>query len=368
MTDFTPAPASPRITRAVGAVLDPGVKQLLLVDDEESIRLALARFLTTRGYDVQTADSGAAALDLLGRDTFHLMVCDVRMPGMSGLELVPRALAMHPDLAVVMLTAVNDAPTATQALTGGATDYLMKPLELADLSGALERALKRRELTIEQRRVEQLIREEVALRTAELEREKQALRGLTVSIAETLIFAMESKDLYLRGHSQRVGELAASLADALGLDEDTVEHVRLAGRLHDTGKIGIREAVLHKPDKLTLDEYDHVKEHVRVGMQILAPLRHLGAALRYVEDHHEHWDGSGYPRGLRGDQISVGGRVILAADVYDALTSERPYRPRMVPEEALHAMASMSGTLLDPELYPVLQAVVLRHKALPFLH
>jgi putative two-component system response regulator len=367
MTDFVPTPATPRITRAVGAVFDPGVKQLLVVDDEETIRLALARFLKSRGYDVQTADSGRAALELLGRDAFHLVVCDVRMPGMTGLDLVPKAIAHDPDLAIVMLTAVNDAPTATEALSRGAMDYLMKPVELADLQQAVERALRRRELTIEQRRVEQLIREEVALRTAELEREKEALRSLTVSVAETLVFAMESKDVYLRGHSQRVGDLAASLADEMGLDVDTVEHVRMAGRLHDIGKIGIRESVLYKPGPLTDEEYQHVKGHVRGGMQILAPLKHLGVALRYVEDHHEHWDGSGYARGLRGPEISVGGRVILAADVYDALTSERPYRPRMEPVAALDLMATMSGKLLDPEIYPVLRRVVERKQALTFL-
>jgi response regulator RpfG family c-di-GMP phosphodiesterase len=356
-----------RPTRAFRPIGGPAPKRVLVVDDEEAIRLAIGKFLRSRGYEVHTAESGSVALQELQRNQFVLMLCDVRMPGMSGVEVVPQAVAADPDLAVMMLTAVNDAPTATEALARGALDYLMKPVELEDLQQAIERALHRRELTIEQRHVERMIREEVALRTAELEREKAALRSLTVSVAETLINAMEAKDLYLRGHSQRVAELAASVADALGLSEDVVEHVRLAGRLHDVGKIGIRETVLNKPTSLTPEEFEHVKGHVRIGMEILAPLKHIGPALSYVQDHHEHWDGTGYPRGLKGESIVLGGRILAAADAYDALTSKRAYREPMSPEEVITFLAAHSGSLLDPRVYEALTRVVRRRKALSFI-
>ena len=341
--------------------------RLLVVDDEETIRLALGKFLRSRGYEVRVAESGAAALDILSRERFVLMLCDVRMPGMTGLEVVSRAVEIDPELAVMMLTAVNDAPTATEALSNGACDYLMKPLELAALQQAVERALHKRHLLIEQRQVERMIREEVAVRTAELEREKEALRTLTVSVAETLINAMEAKDLYLRGHSQRVAELAASIATELRLDVDAVEHVRLAGRLHDVGKIGIREEVLNKPDKLTVEEFAHVQQHVQIGMDILAPLRHLGAVLEYVHDHHEHWDGSGYPRRRKGDAISIGGRILCAADAFDALTSMRAYREPLTPEATLELLGKSPGTLLDPRVYAALCSVVRRRKSLIFI-
>jgi putative two-component system response regulator len=344
---------------------DPAAQRLLLVDDEAAVLGALSRFLRLRGYEVHVAASGEAALDLLGRIRFAAMVCDVRMPGLSGVETLPRALALDPDLAVLMLTGVNDAPTATEALARGAADYLMKPVELPDLLGAVERALHKRDLSIERRRVEALIREEVALRTTELERERLALRSLTVSIAETLINAMEAKDVYLRGHSQRVAELAASMADALGLDDDTVERVRLAGRLHDVGKIGIRESVLNKPGKLEPDEFAHVKDHVRIGLEILSPLDDLGVVLDYVRDHHEHWDGSGYPRGQRGADITIGGRVLAAADAFDALTSKRAYREPMAPEQVIDYLgANHVGRLLDPAVYDALKAVVVGRKTL----
>ena len=346
---------------------DGGPWRVLVVDDEETIRLALAKFLRSRGYNVQTAETGAAALELLQQGKYVLMLCDVRMPGLTGVDLVPRALSMDPELAIVMLTAVNDAPTAAEVLSAGAMDYLMKPVELPDLQRAIERVLHRRGLAIEQRNVERLIREEVALRTAELEREKLALRALSIDIVEALINALEAKDLYLRGHSQRVAHLAAAIAQDMGLDEDAVEEIRLAGRLHDLGKIGIRESVLHKPGPLTTDEFDHVRQHVRIGVDILTPLRHLGRAVLYVHDHHEHWDGTGYPRQLSGENISLGGRILCAADAFDALTSVRSYRAALTADDTIEFLASQSGALLDPKVLDVLASVVRRGQALVFI-
>lgn len=342
-------------------------RRLLLVDDEENIRTPLSAFLRSRGYHVQTAESGARALALLGEQKFMLMLCDIRMPGLSGVEIVPHAVRTDPDLAIVMLTAVNDAPTATEALSQGALDYLMKPVELTDLEAAVERALHKRSLSIEQRNIERVIREEVALRTIELENEKLALRSLTINVAETLINAMEAKDVYLRGHSQRVAELAASMAEELGLDPDTVEHVRLAGRLHDVGKIGIKEEILNKPGALTPDEFEHIKAHVRIGMEILSPLRHLGPALRFVQDHHEHHDGNGYPQGLKGDAVSIGGRILVAADAFDALTSRRAYREPMTQQDTVAYMRRLVGTLMDPIVFKALENVVDRRGSLVFI-
>jgi len=357
-------PAGSLTNRVIG---DGGPWRVLVVDDEETLRLALAKFLRSRGYNVQTAESGPAALDLLQRGSYVVMLCDVRMPGLTGVELVPRALAIDPDLAIVMLSAVNEAPTAAEVLSAGAMDYLTKPVELGDLQLAIERALHRRGLAIERRNVERLIREEVALRTAQLEREKLALRGLTIDVVEALVNALEAKDVYLRGHSQRVAHLAAAIAQDMGLDEDTVEEIRLAGRLHDVGKIGTRESVLHKPGPLSTEEFDHVRDHVRIGVDILSPLRHLGRTTVYVHDHHEHWDGSGYPRGLFGESISLGGRILCAADAFDALTSARSYRGALTPEATIDYLAAQSGALVDPRVFETLAAVVRRGRALVFI-
>lgn len=348
------------------APVDTAGMRLLVVDDEPAITASLGKFLRTEGYQVETASSGVEALAALDRDKFVLMVCDVRMPGLSGVDLIPRALRIDPDLAVLMLSGVNDAPTATGALATGALDYLLKPVELGDLQKAIERALHRRGLEIDRRAIERVIRQDVAAQTEELQHEKQALRDLSISTVETLINAMEAKDVYLRGHSQRVSELAASIAAQLRLHENTVEDVRVAARLHDVGKIGIREAILNKPGPLTPEEFEHVKDHVRIGVEILAPLKHLGGALPFVVDHHEHWDGRGYPEGKAGPQISIGGRILAAADAFDALTSRRAYRQPRTPKDTVEYLAVHGIGLLDPQVYEALATVILRQKSLVF--
>jgi response regulator RpfG family c-di-GMP phosphodiesterase len=336
---------------------------VLVVDDEELITRALARYLGTRGYEVETASSGQAALEALGRSQFSVMLCDVRMPGLSGLEVVPLALEIDRDLAIMMLTGVNDAPTAAGVLATGAVDYLLKPVELVELQQAIERALQRRELEIDRRTVERMVKEEVAARTQELDRERSSLGEISVATVEALVNAMEAKDLYLRGHSQRVADLATSIATEMKLDRETIARVRIAARIHDVGKIGIQESVLNKPGPLTRDEFDHVKQHVRIGLDILAPLKHLGTALEYVADHHEHWDGHGYPRGKSGESISIGGRILAAADAYDALTSERAYRAARKPRETVDYLAARAGGLLDPKVYQALTTVLRRDSA-----
>lgn len=346
------------IEAAGSALAQDSIRRILVVDDEPTIRLALSRFLRTRGFEVELADAGAAALELLGRERFALMLCDLRMPGISGLELIRRALDLDADLGIIMLTAVNDAASATEAHSSGAFDYLTKPVELPDLQAAVERAMARRRRSVERRAVDRLIREEVALRTVQLEREKAALRLMSVSVAETLINAMEAKDLYLRGHSHRVADIAAAIAVHLGLDAVQVDCIHTAGRLHDVGKIGIREVVLNKPGPLTNEEFAHVKDHVRIGLDILLPLSHLGDALLYIRDHHEHWDGSGYPFGRVAEEITIGGRILTAADAFDALTSKRAYREPMSAEATLDYLGTQIGRLLEPRIFDALHAVV----------
>lgn len=343
------------------------VRRVLVIDDEEAIRRAFSRHLLAAGWEVETASCAEEALDALAADRFSVALCDIRMAGMSGLDFVPRALAVDPELAVVMLTGADLANTATEALQRGAQDYLTKPIGLPALDAALERALLRRRMTIEQRNIDRRIRAEVAERTAELEREQDRLREVTTSAVQALVNAMEAKDVYLRGHSQRVAMLAASIAEELGLSPETVEQVRLAARLQDVGKIGVRESVMNKPGPLTPEEVEHVRAHVGISVEILKPLVQSGPVLRYVAEHHEHWDGTGYPRGLAGEEISLGGRILAAADAYEAATSRRAYREALAPDAALDVMRSLVARLLDPQVYDALATVVRRRRALVFL-
>ncbi len=344
-----------------------GPVAVLVVDDEDPIRNALKKFLTQQQFEVYTAASGDEALAQLKRHRIALMLCDIRMPGTSGVDLVPHALEAEPDLAILMLSAVNDATSAALCMQRGAMDYLTKPVELADLGRAVQRALKRRDMQLENRQLSSWLKEEVTTRTAELHRERMRLERISTATLEALVNALEAKDPYLRGHSARVADLAATIASQMELGDEEVEQVRVAGRLHDIGKIGTRESVMEKQGPLSPEEYDHVKQHVIIGSQILAPLHHLGPVISFVRSHHERWDGSGYPDGLKGEDIPVGARVIGAAEVYDALTTSRPYQDKLTAEQAVEHMADLAGKVLDPKVYEALASVVSRRGTLVFL-
>jgi putative nucleotidyltransferase with HDIG domain len=344
-----------------------GIVTVLVVDDEEPIRNALRKFLKQQQFEVYAAASADEALQQLRLHKISLMLSDIRMPGTSGVDLVPQALEIEPDLAILMLTAVNDATSAALCMQRGALDYLTKPIELADLGRAVQRAIKRREMQLENRHLNQWLKEEVTTRTAELQRERHRLERVSTATLEALVNALEAKDPYLRGHSARVADLSANIATEMGLAEEDVERVRMAGRLHDLGKIGTRDAVVNKEGPLTADEFEHVKQHVIIGAQILAPLVHLGDIVAMVKSHHERFDGSGYPDGLRGEDVPQGGRIIATAEVYDALTTARPYQEKMTPEQAVERMADLSGTVLDPKVYDALVRLVARRQTLVFL-
>jgi response regulator RpfG family c-di-GMP phosphodiesterase len=345
----------------------PSPARVLIVDDEEPLRNALAQYFRHRRFDVATAGSGSDALEHLRTTGAELMLLDIRMPGMSGIDVVPDALDLDPDLAIIMVTAVADATSAAVCMQRGAYDYLTKPIELTDLGGAVDRALRRRDTLIQSRGISAWLKEEVERQTEEIERERRKLQELSVATLEALINALEAKNEFLSGHSARIAAFSASIAHEMELPDDEVEMIRTAGRLHDLGKIGIRESVLDKHGPLTPDEYEHVKQHVVIGSQILAPLTHLGPVVEYVRLHHEHWDGSGYPEGLEGETIPLGARVIGAAEVYDALTTSRPYQDPLTPDEAVERMRTLAGKVIDPRVMDALSASVARRQTLVFL-
>ncbi len=340
---------------------------LLVVDDEEAIRKSMRKYLALQGYEVATAASGEEALAVLERQKVTGMLLDVNLPGVNGVDLVPRILELEPSLAILMLTAVNDATSAALCMQRGALDYLIKPVDLPRLGRAVESALQKRHTLLEGQQINRWLKEEVALRVAEKRLEQAHQERISVATLDALVNALEAKDPYLRGHSARVADLSASVAAQLGCDDELVEAVRTAGRLHDIGKIGIREEVLHKQGPLTDDEYEHVKRHVEVGSRILAPLVYLQEVITYVRSHHERWDGFGYPDRLAGEAIPLGGRIIGAVEIYDALTTTRPYQETMVPEIAVERMRDLVGTALDPAVHRALEAVVGQRQALVFL-
>ncbi len=345
--------------------MNDGPVTLLVVDDEEAIRRSMRKYLMLQGYEVATAASGEDALAMLRRQPVAGMLLDVNLPGINGVDLVPQVLEESPDVAILMLTAVNDATSAALCMQRGALDYLVKPVDLAHLGRALESALQARRARIEGRERSRWLETGGAQRAARREQSRQ--ERISVATLDALVNALEAKDPYLRGHSARVADLSASVAAHLGCGDELIEAVRTAGRLHDIGKIGIREEVLNKQGPLTDEEYEHVKQHVLVGSQILAPLVHLQEVITYVRSHHERWDGFGYPDRLAGQGIPLGGRIIGAVEIYDALTTSRPYQEKMPPEVAVERMRDLVGTVLDPAVHRALEAVVTQRQALVFL-
>ena len=347
--------------------LPDGPVTLVVVDDEEAIRSSVRKYLVHEGYEVATAATGDEALALLQRRKVTGMLLDVNLPGESGIDLVPRVLDLEPNLALLMLTAVNDATSAALCMQRGALDYLIKPIDLPVLGRAIQNALRRRDTMLEGQQINQWLKEEVALRVAERRLEQAAQERISVATLEALVNALEAKDPHLRGHSARVADLSASVAAQLGCSDETVETIRTGGRLHDIGKIGIREEILNKQGPLTDTEFEHVKQHVLVGSQILAPLVHLRDVITFVRSHHERWDGGGYPDRLAGEAIPLGARIIGAVEIYDALTTSRPYQEKMPPEIAVERMRDLAGSMLDPAVHEALATVIGHRQALVFL-
>jgi putative nucleotidyltransferase with HDIG domain len=249
----------------------------------------------------------------------------------------------------------------------GAVDYLIKPIDLSVLGRAIQNALRRRDTLLEGQQINQWLKEEVALRVAERRLEQAAQERISVATLEALVNALEAKDPHLRGHSARVADLSASIAAQMGCSDESVEAIRTGGRLHDIGKIGIREEILNKQGPLTDTEFEHVKQHVLVGSQILAPLVHLKDVITFVRSHHERWDGCGYPDRLAGEAIPLGARIIGAVEIYDALTTSRPYQEKMPPEIAVERMRDLVGSMLDPAVHDALATVIGHRQALVFL-
>jgi len=317
------------------------LEPVLVVEDEEPVRSILVRKLTLSGYEVIGTADGIQALHQLREKNFGVIVTDINMPNLNGLELLQIVREAYPDIVVIMSTAYNDLDHAIAAMRLGASNYLVKPFNLSDAVTALRQALAQRQHNLTRKRME-----------AELRAHKEGEQGrhLLLSTVMALANTIEAKDLYTVGHSQRVSALAQQLAGSIGLPDKEVEFIRLAGLLHDIGKIGISESVMNKNGPLNQEEYAHIQSHPLISERILLPVIELNGALQMIRCHHERWDGGGYPDGLQSQQIPTGARILALADAYDAMTSARPYRPALVPAEALQEIRKNAGYQFDPEL------------------
>jgi len=330
---------------------------VLVVDDEPAIRSVLAAFLRRRGHEVEQAKNGEEALQRMEARRFAAMLCDIRMPVMTGTELLPRALAADPDLAIIMLTGVEEPAAAISCLKLGAADYLIKPVDLEELQHSLQRALRRRQLEIERRELEQWLAREVAVRTAELEEQSRALARLSVTVLGVLVDALEAKDPLLLGHSQRVSDLSARIAVHLGLHGDDVEAVRVAGHLHDIGKLALREPGLALAAPAG-QEIGTSPGESDLAAQLLEPLVLLKGVAEIVRYQHERFDGKGVPEGRRGEEIPLGARIVAVASVYDELAVGSAEGAAIAPAAAIANLRGLVGLKLDPAVFVALEQEV----------
>ncbi len=315
---------------------------ILIVDDEEVIRRLLHQKLSSEGYRCQEAGNAEQALEKLKGGAIELVILDIKMPGKSGTELLPEIKVKYPDTAVIMATAIADASIAIGCMKEGAYDYVTKPFNLDEVSLSVNRALEKRRLELENRDYQQHLEQKV-------EEQANKIRASFFNAITALAYALEAKDVYTSGHSQRVTEVSVAIAKELGLPKESLEKIRLTGLVHDIGKIGVRESVLNKPGSLTEEEYEHIKLHSETGEHILNPIVEDEEILKAVRHHHERYDGQGYPDGLKGEQIPQLARIIAVADTFDAMTSERPYRKAMSKEVACAEVERCRGTQFDPE-------------------
>jgi putative two-component system response regulator len=331
----------------------------LVVDDEPRLRRVLVRLLETEGFACVEAESGVEALRELERAPVPLVVSDLRMPEMDGVALLREIMARWPDTAVVVVTAVAEVDSAVECLQMGALDYVAKPFHLDEVRARVAQALDKRRLLTENRNYQHGLE-------ARVEVQARRIEELFLEGVHALVYALEAKDAYTRGHSMRVANYSIEIARALGLDRDLIDTIALGAELHDVGKIGVSESVLHKAGKLSEAEYHHIMEHTVIGARILGPLmRDAPGALAIVRSHHERLDGTGSPDGLKGAAIPFEARLVSVADAFDAMTSVRPYRPSLSVKHAMDELEEGMGVQFDGEVVKAFQRAFAEHAALP---
>ena len=330
------------------------VDRILVVDDEETIREIVCSMLTTANYKCHQAASGMEALALLeSGEEFELMLSDLMMANLDGIGLLEKTKERFPEMPVVMVTAVHDISVALAAIRNGAYDYLLKPFEREQLLATVRRALENRRLKLENRAYQTSLESLVAARTEQLRKALGDLERSYDITLEALGDALDLKDSETEGHSKRVTAYTIALARAMGISPAEIKVIARGAFLHDIGKMAIPDDILRKPAALTSDEQKVMREHCTRGFNILRKIPFLSEAAEIVFSHQEHYDGSGYPTGLRGGEIPIGARIFAVADTLDAITSDRPYRKASSFDAARQEILRCSGTQFDPSVVEV---------------
>lgn len=332
---------------------EPGERQeqtarILVVDDEAFVCEILVRKLRSLRYTCESCGNGAAALRLLNAQPYDLMLTDIMMPEMSGVELIKEATKIRPEIAVILVTSVIDIEVAVDALKLGAYDYITKPFSLEAVAVAVGRALEKRRLVIENLKYQETLEEQVASRTQQLREAVDALQASYHSTLVALGTALDSRDADTGCHSYRVTLYSTQIARKMNLSQYEIRSIEQGALLHDIGKIGVPDELLRKPGRLSDPEWHLMRKHPEIGFRILSGIKFLQGAAQIVLQHHERYDGLGYPQGLTGDSIVIGARIFALADAFDSMTSDRPFQLACNLEVGCDEIRRCSGRQFDP--------------------
>src|SRR5262252_6554735 len=332
-------------------------ERILVVDDEEAIREVISTLLEAQGFRCATRANGRQGLDAFRKDNYDLVLSDIVMPEMDGLKLLAELRLDDPDVPVIMVTAMHDISIALEAIRAGAYDYVLKPFEKDQLYVSVRRALEHRRLVLENRIYQSDLEQLVAERTQQLSIALQDLEQSYDYTLEALGGALDAKDAETEGHCQRVTAFTITIARAMGVDKGLLRQIARGAFLHDIGKMGIPDQILRKAGPLTNEERAVMRTHCGIGYAVLERIPFLKEAAEIVLAHQEFYDGSGYPRGLKGEEIPLGARIFAVADTLDAIRTDRPYRagrPLSVAKEEIKAWA---GRQFDPKIVEVFLAM-----------
>lgn len=329
--------------------------KILIVDDEKSIRVTFSKFLSGEGYEVFSAENFEKALEVIDNEKPDLVITDIIMPHYSGMDLLKKIKEKSPDTPVIIMTGEPSVDTATESVRYRAYDYLQKPVNKSKLFHAVENALEHKKIIDEKQKLEAENKEYRNDLEKLVDKRTKALRSAITSTITTISSMLELRDPYTAGHNRRVGNLAWDIAERLGLPNNDKVEILIAGYLHDIGKISIPSEILSKPGKITNLEYEIIKTHVQFSYDILKKVDLEWPVAHIVYNHHERLDGSGYPNGVKGDKIELESRILMVADVVEAMLTHRPYRPAHNIDSMLSELEKNNGELYDQKVVEVVK-------------
>ncbi len=338
------------------------MSKILIVDDENSIRITFSKFLTNEGHNVKIAENVEKALKIVKHDKFDMIITDIIMPRESGMILLKKVHEIDSEISVIVITGEPSVETVTESLRYHVDDYLQKPINKVKLINTVNKALRNKQILDEKNYLE---KENKKYRT-ELEnlvlKRTIKLQEIMKGTIEAISAMIEIRDPYTAGHDKRMGNLSVKISKKMGLDKETLDGINIAGRLHDIGKISVPAEILSKPGKLTKLEFDIIKTHAECSYNILKNIEFPWPVADIVYKHHERLDGSGYPRGLTSADLGISERILMVADVIEAMLSHRPYRPALGMDVVINELEKNSGIKYDEKVVATALSIITKDK------